>query len=280
MELIQLRQLVAISEEKTLSRAAEKLYISQSALSRSIQKLEDELGTPLFDRTKNAMHLNRAGLLCVEQAKILLSDVGTLVAKVAAIKNEGLHVSIVSCAPAPLWKLSAEIPSRLKSAAVSGSVEDEEKLVSFLLSEKADLAIVRSPIENETITSVPFLDEQLFMQIPTEHPLSKKSSVRFADLKGEEIHEYTKTGFWHNLHRSLIPSARYVEYDDIMVYMNAISGGKCLTFVTALANTRHDEKEGCVTIPIVDEEATAHYRLAFLRKNKSRLEIVLREETE
>ena len=55
MELEQLRQLEAIASNGTLSKAAEQLHLSQSALSRSIQRLEDELGTPLVDRTKNRM---------------------------------------------------------------------------------------------------------------------------------------------------------------------------------------------------------------------------------
>ena len=49
MELNQLQQIVAIADENVLSRAAEKLHISQSALTRSIQRLEDELGIQLFE---------------------------------------------------------------------------------------------------------------------------------------------------------------------------------------------------------------------------------------
>ncbi|MBQ9909813.1 MAG: LysR family transcriptional regulator, partial [Treponema sp.] len=71
MELVQLKQLVVIAEEKVLSHGAERLNISQPALSRSIQRLEDELGLPLFDRTKNSMVLNEAGAAIVEEAKKL-----------------------------------------------------------------------------------------------------------------------------------------------------------------------------------------------------------------
>ena len=61
MELEQLRQLEAIARKGTLLSAAEELHISQSALSRSLRRLEDDLGQPLFDRTRNAMHINEAG---------------------------------------------------------------------------------------------------------------------------------------------------------------------------------------------------------------------------
>ncbi len=276
MELIQLQQLVAISEEKVLSRAAEKLCISQSALTRSVQRLEEELGLPLFTRTKNSMHLNEAGLLCVEQARIVLADAQRLTAKVSALKNKSRHLTIVSCAPAPLWKLSAEIPAAFKAVSVTGNMVDEDKLVSLLLSEKADIAVVRKPIESGAIESVPFLDEQLFMQIPISDSLAKKRKIRFKDLAGREIHEYTQTGFWHDMHRSLIPDAHYIEYSDIMIYMNAVARSATLTFVTALANTQKNEREGCVTVPITDSEATAHYSLAFLKKNRTAFDDIVK----
>ena len=65
MELNQLQQLVVIADETALFRAAQKLHISQSALTRSIQRLEEELGMQLFDRTHNSMKLNEAGTIAI-----------------------------------------------------------------------------------------------------------------------------------------------------------------------------------------------------------------------
>ena len=60
-ELYQLEQLLAVSECGTLSQAAEQLHLSQSALSRSMQRLEAELQVPLFTRQKNRIELNECG---------------------------------------------------------------------------------------------------------------------------------------------------------------------------------------------------------------------------
>ena len=78
------------------------------------------------------------------------------------------------------------------------------------------------------------------------------------------------------MHRDCIKEAKYIEYDNIMVYTNVVMSQKPLTFTTALANTLRTNMEGCVSVPIVDEEATAHYRIAYLRKNKSMLSDVLK----
>ena len=69
LELYQLLQLLAIAECGTISKAAEQLHLSQPALSRSMQKLEEELQVTLFDRQKNKITLNKNGRLAVEQAR-------------------------------------------------------------------------------------------------------------------------------------------------------------------------------------------------------------------
>ena len=71
-ELSQLRQLVCIAENGTISKAAEILNISQPALSRSMQKMEEELGVELFTHTGNRVTLNRNGKLAVRHARKIL----------------------------------------------------------------------------------------------------------------------------------------------------------------------------------------------------------------
>ena len=276
MELNQLQQIVAIADEAVLSRAAEKLHISQSALTRSIQRLEDELGIQLFERTKNSMKLNDAGKLVVKHARHVLKDADALLSSLDAFKKRHLSLHIVTCAPAPLWKLTAEMSGQFPDMHITSDMPDEIELVSLLLTEKAALAIVRQNIQTDAIESMPFIDEQLYMQIPLSDPLSRKKSIHFSDLRGKEIREYIHTGFWHQMHRDCIKEAKYIEYDDIMVYTNVVMSQKPLTFTTALANTLRTNMEGCVSVPIVDPEATAHYRIAYLKKNKSMLSDVLK----
>ena len=73
-EIVQLKQLIAIYNNKTLSKAANELHISQPALSRSMQKLEDELGVELFDHYTNKIELNKNGEIAVKHAKKILRD--------------------------------------------------------------------------------------------------------------------------------------------------------------------------------------------------------------
>lgn len=105
LELYQLVQLLAIAECGTISKAAEQLHLSQPALSRSMQKLEEELQVTLFDRQKNKITLNKNGRLAVEQARRVVEQAQSLVDQVRAFDRSQRTISIGCCAPAPLVEL-------------------------------------------------------------------------------------------------------------------------------------------------------------------------------
>ncbi|MBM7653481.1 LysR family transcriptional regulator [Neobacillus cucumis] len=69
MELKQLEYMIKIAEEKNITKAAEKLFITQSALNQQLLRLEKELGTQLFFRSRSNWHLTRAGEIYIENAK-------------------------------------------------------------------------------------------------------------------------------------------------------------------------------------------------------------------
>ena len=74
MEFRQLRYLLTLAETRNMTRAAEKLYISQSALSHYLKCVEDELGVQLFDRSTNPMSLTQAGRCYMDSARAILLE--------------------------------------------------------------------------------------------------------------------------------------------------------------------------------------------------------------
>ena len=77
IELNQLEQLICIAKNKTISKAAKELLISQPALSRSMQRLESDLGVELFDHYKNKIELNKNGELAVKHAQKIIKNIQT-----------------------------------------------------------------------------------------------------------------------------------------------------------------------------------------------------------
>ena len=84
MELRHLRYFVAVAEEENVTRAAERLHVSQPPLSRQIRDLEDELSVTLFERTARTVRLTTAGKLFWEEAKAVLQRVEEAVQLVKA----------------------------------------------------------------------------------------------------------------------------------------------------------------------------------------------------
>ena len=114
MTFSQIQQLLAIEKFGTLSAAAAALNTSQSALSRSMQSLEKELGLELFRRAE----LNDAGRLAVEYARPIVSAADNFTARMKDYKRSRTTVCVGSCAPGPMWLIASELIPRLQEKTI------------------------------------------------------------------------------------------------------------------------------------------------------------------
>lgn len=135
MELAQLQQLETVARTGTMSAAAHELSISQSALSRSIQRLERDLGTSLFTRGKNSATLNDAGLAAVEHARAVLREAQLLRDAVDEAQKRSRVLRVGTCAPAPLWKFTREVVERFPGSVLSSEMMATHR---FYLLSRAD----------------------------------------------------------------------------------------------------------------------------------------------
>lgn len=102
IEIEQLKHLIVFKECKTLSKAAQQLHISQPVLTRSMQKLEEDLEVSLFNRTKNKISFNETGLLAVSLATRILDDTDDMKKQLIEYDRKLHTFAVGSCAPAPL----------------------------------------------------------------------------------------------------------------------------------------------------------------------------------
>lgn len=260
MELEQLRQLQVIAECGTLAKASETLHISQSALSRSIKKLEDELGVSLFDRTKNSMYLNDVGEVALQHARVVLSDATRLKEAMAEHARERYTLHIGACAPAPLWRLVPMIAERAPEYLVIPKMDSLKNIESDLLNRVIDFAILPYALDLPNIVAITLMTEELQVVLPSDHPLAGRASIKLSELDGEIFLLYQRVGFWRELLQRHIPDAHYVVQDDYLVFSQLSKTSPLPGFVTNVSETERFIGDR-VVIPIEDDEARVTYRL-------------------
>ena len=107
MDVKYLEYVLETAKQKSITRAAEVLYISQSALSQYIQRLEQDVGAPLFVRNRGEMTLTAAGELYIEAAQSVISIREQLYANIAALRDAGRIRLGVSSA----WERAVRMPA-------------------------------------------------------------------------------------------------------------------------------------------------------------------------
>ena len=260
MELVQLRQLVAIAEEGTLQAAAERLHLSQSALSRSMRRLEADLGRELFERTRNSMRLNDSGQLALEHAKAILSEERRMIDAFDELAKRARTIRVASVAPAPTWRLSSLILEQYPTTIIEPDVVSPAEVSQRLLNGGCDLAVTIDPVTVPTVRSHPFMTEDLYANVPIDHELAQRASLSFADLDGHTFLLYEQIGFWHEVHTRLMPHATFVMQPDRTIFLQQIRTSDLLGFTTnAPENTSGHASR--VAIPITDPEAHVTYHL-------------------
>ena len=135
IDLYQLRQLLAFAKYGTLSEAAEKMYLSQPALSRNMRKLEEEIGVPLFERKRNRLELNENGKLTAELAEKVISDFDAITKRVQDFDRNNRTIYTGFCAPAMIWQLSPLLAQLYLNMSIqTETTADEQHLLNGLLS--------------------------------------------------------------------------------------------------------------------------------------------------
>lgn len=170
-----LEYILAIAQNKNMTKAAKELYVSQSSLSQYLTKLEQELDTPLFFRAKNELTLTPAGQLYVEAARQIIQIQKQLYHNISALENKG-QITVGVTSQFGLRVLSEIIPE-FKKIYPEFSIEITETslpaLTKLLLDESIDLGIMAAnQLAPFTDQSFSLQEEEVYFAIPAAHPYS------------------------------------------------------------------------------------------------------------
>src|SRR5262245_56134106 len=174
MEMHQLRYFAKVAELGHFTRAAEACHVSQPSLSQQIQKLERELGRPLFERLGRGVRLTEAGRQFKRRADQILGLVDDAKASVADDPECGRLVvaAIPTVAPYFLPPALTALAAACPRAAVEVFEEPTAAVLQACADGEVDLAVVALPIHDETMHLEPLFSEELMAVLPAGHPLA------------------------------------------------------------------------------------------------------------
>lgn len=178
-----LEQFIALARTKNFTRAATELNLSQSALSRSIQKLEEQLGQPLFERKPREVVLTDLGEFLLERAKSILKLVEDTFSELSeAGQRSRIRLgAIPTIAPYFLPGLLGSFAAKHPQISVIVQEDTTEMLIKRCSQGEIDLAIVALPIIAKHLEVEPLFDEELRLVVPVGHALAKSASPTMQD---------------------------------------------------------------------------------------------------
>ena len=186
MDLRQLEIIRAIADSGSFTAAGEKLHVSQSAISRQILLLEDELGEPVFHRIGRRIRITPAGESLLQLSHRVFQDLHDTVSSISD-KRESLKgtMRLVGGMTVCLYAfpaLLAEVRRIHPSLDLKITVGSAERSIAMLRSGAGDLGLLTLPVEAGDLVSVPVLEEELLLVTYPAHPLAQKQEITPADL--------------------------------------------------------------------------------------------------
>lgn len=191
MEISQLKYFQAMARIKHFTKAAEACAVSQSALSRSIAKLEAELGVPLFTRQARRVELTSAGehfLYHVDRVMRELQEAQKELTRSPGGEGGTVNLSFFhSFGGYLLPMLLAEFHARYPDISIKLNQHNSKFLMRQVARGKTDLCLCSTMTTAENIAWMYLWSEELFVAVPKNHPLAERDSVTLSEIESEPL---------------------------------------------------------------------------------------------
>ncbi|NHN31249.1 LysR family transcriptional regulator [Paenibacillus agricola] len=190
MELRQLHYFVKVARKQHVTNAAEELHVAQSAISRQIHQLEDELGVPLFVRKGRNLQLTSVGKLFLERIEVVLADLERAVNEVHEFMDpeageirigfpHSLGIYLLPTVVANFRQTHPNVKFRLRQGTYNSLIRD-------VIKGDIDLSFISPfPEKHLNVSGKLLLQEELFAILPQVHALADQDTIRLEQLKDE-----------------------------------------------------------------------------------------------
>jgi len=281
LELRHFNAIVTLAEELNYTKAAHRLGMSQSGLSRSIQDAERRLNRKIFDRTRLWVELTDAGRACVVEARLAIEHEERAVqfAKAAAHGVDSTLVVGRSPYTDPALSdvlLSLHLPLH-PNLDIELRSEFAPELEHGVLCSRLDLALITHPYQNPRLTTVRLTETPLYIVLPDDHPIADKHKVKIRDLAGLRWSVFDRR-IHPSVYDTLMGLVRVegLEYRALNHFMNADEANHFLLRTGGVAflskaSAQRIAKQGLIAKPLDEEALRLDVHLAARADNTSKL---------
>lgn len=250
-----------LAEMEHMTRAAEKLAVSQPALSRAIMRIEEELGVTLFDRNGRSIRLNKFGELFLESTNRIVLEMETVktrLSEMSGVETGEVTLGFLHTVGATYLSLFMKHFKETHPNVRVKLVQNNSQALKTLLSQGIIDLCVTTPVATEkNIDWQPLLTEELFVTLPKMHLLAGRSSLKVSELK-EETFILLKEGFaLRHLANDLLAEAGVqasisFEGEEVQTIASFVAANLGISFLPKLEHLAFDD---LVQIPIEGKKA-------------------------
>jgi DNA-binding transcriptional LysR family regulator len=275
MLIAQLEAFIEVARARSVSRAADALFLTQPALTARIQGLERDLGAQLFVRTPRGMRLTEAGEVFLPFAVRSLETLADGRRLVNAFERGGAGRLTLGAAPAVSTYVLPAVLKRFSIShprvAVSVKTGHSEEILELVLREQADLGLVRS-LRHPDIVSTPLYEDRLILVSEPGHRFAKAGRMALEEIVDEQLVLFDRTSSYTELTNALFRGAGvvpvgYMELDNIDAAKKMVQQGFGVALLPHTAVADELEAGSLAEIEIVDAEPVRRQIVAIRRRN-------------
>ncbi|MBU2651949.1 MAG: hydrogen peroxide-inducible genes activator [Bacteroidetes bacterium] len=178
MTIQQLEYVIALDNHRNFVRAAESCFVTQPTLTMQVQKLEDEIGFQIFNRTRKPLQPTRQGVEFIDGARRIIKEYRLLKSKITQEKEEvsGMYrIGIIpTLAPYLIHRFLPHFIRYLPDTRLIISEMQSEHIISAIKKDTIDIGIMATPINEDQIREIPVYYEPFLAYLPAGHPLLEK----------------------------------------------------------------------------------------------------------
>jgi len=186
MELLQLQYFLAVARLEHMTEAARSLHVTQSSLSKTIQRLEEDLGVPLFDRTGRRLRLNEFGsrfLRRAERALFELKQGKQEMRDLSGLEHSTLELAVTTASTLP--NILRAFRKKMPDIQFHVQMLATQEMVTLLHRGEVDFCLSSPPIEGEDIECQIVCVDPILVAVPKGHRLAERTGVSLTELRDE-----------------------------------------------------------------------------------------------